>query len=89
MSVLQIIKMGHPILRKKALKVTNFNKAKEIAKNMKETLEYIGASGLAAPQVMINQRIIVYRMIKERIPKVASFKPKSPPLMSLSLINSL
>ncbi len=77
MSVLQIIKMGHPILRKKALKVTNFNKAKEIAKNMKETLEYIGASGLAAPQVMINQRIIVYRMIKERIPKVASFKPKS------------
>ena len=76
MSVLQIVKMGHPILRKKAISVTNFSKARAIIKKMKETLKYIGASGLAAPQVMINQRIIVYRMNKERIPKDANFNPK-------------
>ena len=73
MPILQILKMGHPILRKKSLKVTNFSKAKEIAESMKETLKYIGASGLAAPQVMINQRIIVYRINKERIPKKGQF----------------
>ena len=41
MAVLQILKMGHPILRKKALKVTNFDEVSELILNMKETLEYI------------------------------------------------
>ena len=41
---------------------------------MKHTLEYIGASGLAAPQVLENKRIVVYRVNKNRIPKNASFK---------------
>ena len=62
MSVLQILKMGHPILRKKALKVKNFDEVSELILNMKDTLEYIGASGLAAPQVMVNKRVIVYRL---------------------------
>ena len=56
MSVLQILKMGHPILRKKALKVKNFDEVSDLILNMKKTLEYIGASGLAAPQVMVSKR---------------------------------
>ena len=76
MAVLQILKMGHPILRKKALKVKNFNEVSDLISNMKETLEYIGASGLAAPQVMINKRVIVYRVNKNRIPLNAKFRPK-------------
>ena len=46
MSVLNIVKMGHPILRKKAKEVDlkNFDSIKELVKNMKKTLEYIGAS---------------------------------------------
>ena len=76
MSVLQILKMGHPILRNKAKNVTfnEFNKIKKLVSDMKETLEFIGASGLAAPQVSINKRIVVYRLNKNRIPKNASFK---------------
>ena len=76
MSVLTIAKMGHPILRKKALKValSDFNKVKKLIYDMKHTLEYIGASGLAAPQVLENKRIVVYRVNKNRIPKNASFK---------------
>ena len=41
---------------------------------MKETLEFIGASGLAAPQVQVNKRIVVYRVNSNRIPKNANFK---------------
>ena len=61
MTVLQILKMGHPILRNKAKNVTlnEFNKIKKLVSDMKETLEFIGASGLAAPQVSINKRIVV------------------------------
>ena len=75
MSVLNIIKMGHPILRKKAHKVPfkDFNRIKKLVSDMKETLEFIGASGLAAPQVLVNKRIVVYRVNNNRIPKNAGF----------------
>ncbi len=75
MSVLNIIKMGHPILRKKAHKVPfkDFNRIKKLVSDMKETLEFIGASGLAAPQVLVINRVVVYRVNNNRIPKNAGF----------------
>ena len=76
MSVLNIVKMGHPILRKRAKKVLlkDLDSIKELVKNMKITLEHIGASGLAAPQVLVSKRIVVYRVNSNRIPKNADFK---------------
>ena len=76
MSVLNIVKMGHPILRKKALKVPlkDFDSIKELVGNMKKTLEHIGASGLAAPQVLVSKRVVVYRVNSNRIPKNSKFK---------------
>ncbi len=76
MSILNIIKMGHPILRKKAQKVPfkDFKKLKKLVSDMKETLEFIGASGLAAPQVLVNKRVVVYRVNNNRIPKNAGFE---------------
>ena len=41
---------------------------------MKITLENIGASGLAAPQVLVSKRIVVYRVNSNRIPKNAILK---------------
>ena len=76
MAVLQILKMGHPILRKKAQEVKNFDEVSDLITNMKETLEFIGASGLAAPQVMVNKRVIVYRVNSNRIPSNAGFSSK-------------
>ena len=43
---------------------------------MKDTLKFIGASGLAAPQVMVSKRVIVYRVNKNRIPLGSKFSPK-------------
>ena len=76
MAVLQILKMGHPLLRQKAKKVHNFDKIIDLISDMQDTLKYIGASGLAAPQVMVSKRIIVYRVNKNRIPNDANFKAK-------------
>ncbi|MAI02505.1 MAG: peptide deformylase [Rickettsiales bacterium TMED254] len=77
MAVLQILKMGHPFLRKKAAKVTDFINLKNIFTDMQDTLEFVGGSGLAANQVMINKRIILYRIRKDRIPEGANFNAKS------------
>ena len=74
MSVLQIIKMGHPILRKRASPVVKFSGLERLLSDMKETLSFIGASGLAAPQVLVNKRIVVYRLKKNRIPKSSNLK---------------
>lgn len=77
MAVLRIAKMGNPILRRPAEPVADPT-APEIAKlaaDMQETLEDIGASGLAANQVFVGQRVVVYRMIESRIPEGSGFGP--------------
>ena len=77
MAVLRIAKMGNPILSTPAAPVAD-PMAPEIAKlaaDMRETLEDIGASGLAANQVFVSQRVVVYRMIASRIPDGSGFGP--------------
>ena len=77
MAVLRIAKMGNPILHTPATPVAD-PMAPEIAKlaaDMRETLEDIGASGLAANQVFVCQRVVVYRMISSRIPDGSGFGP--------------
>ena len=77
MAVLRIAKMGNPILRTPAGPVAD-PMAPEIAKlvaDMRETLEDFGASGLAANQVFVSQRVVVYRMIASRIPDGSGFGP--------------
>ena len=42
---------------------------------MQDTIEDIGASGIAAPQVFVRKRVVVYRMIASRIPPGSGFSP--------------
>jgi len=63
MALLPIVKVEHPILRKKAIKVTNFDKnLQQLVDNMIETMIDAPGVGLAAPQVGISQRLIVVRL---------------------------
>jgi peptide deformylase len=48
---------------------------RRLAADMQETLEDIGASGLAAPQVFESKRLVVYSIIASRIPKGSGLKP--------------
>ena len=70
MAVLRIAKMGNPVLLRKAEPVADPTapEIRQLAADMQETLEDIGASGLAAPQVFVSQRVVVYRMIASCIP---------------------
>ncbi|NLA58259.1 MAG: peptide deformylase [Firmicutes bacterium] len=60
MAVLEIVKEGHPVLRKKAEPVAQVTKRiRKLVKDMLETMYEASGVGLAAPQVGISQRIIV------------------------------
>ena len=77
MAIRQIAKMGHPVLRRKAVPVddpTDPNIAR-LAEDMRDTLEWIGATGIAAPQVYDSRRVVVYRILAERIPPGVALEP--------------
>src|SRR5262245_46770322 len=78
MAVLRIAKMGNPVLMQKAEPVADPTSAeiRQLAADMTETLEDIGASGLAANQVFVPKRVVVYRMIAARIPAGSGIPPR-------------
>ena len=91
MAVLRIAKMGNPVLLQKAAQVEDPS-APEIAalaRDMRETIEDIGASGLAAPQVFVAKRVVVYRMIAARIPPGSGLEPRPWTVMVNPIITPL
>jgi len=77
-AVLRIAKMGNPVLMQKAAPVADPTapEIKRLAADMQETLEDIGASGLAANQVFVAKRVVVYRIIAARIPAGSGLEPR-------------
>jgi peptide deformylase len=78
MAVLRIAKMGNPVLMQVAAPVADPTapEIKRLAADMQETLEDIGASGLAANQVFVPRRVVVYRIIAARIPAGSGLEPR-------------
>src|SRR5688500_10130496 len=70
--------MGNPVLMQKAAPVEDPSapEIRRLAADMQETLEDIGASGLAANQVFVPKRVVVYRMIASRIPAGSGIPPR-------------
>jgi len=63
MTQLDIIRPDNPVLRKKAKRVTNFDKKLQtLIDNMVETMIEAPGVGLAAPQVAVSQRLLVARL---------------------------
>ncbi|MCX6577049.1 MAG: peptide deformylase [Candidatus Aminicenantes bacterium] len=59
MAVLEIIKLGHPTLAKKAAPIQHIDEEiVEIAQNMIETMHAAPGLGLSAPQVDVSRRLI-------------------------------
>ena len=63
MSILKIAKLGHPVLLRKATKIDNFatDSLKKTIYDMSETMIDYNGIGLAAPQVHLSKRIIIFR----------------------------
>ena len=62
MAILKIARMGHPVLKGRAEPVVD-PKAQEIqqlVRDMIETLEDVGGIGLAAPQVHVAKRVVIF-----------------------------
>ncbi|HZS83681.1 MAG TPA: peptide deformylase [Stellaceae bacterium] len=69
MSILKIARMGHPILRGVAAPVEDPTApaVKRLVADMIETLDDIAGAGLAAPQVHVAQRVVIFRVPAERV----------------------
>ena len=69
MPILKIAKIGHPVLYKKAKNVVGISKKekqelKDLIINMGETLLDVDGIGLAAPQVYVSKKIIIFKKPK-------------------------
>lgn len=68
MPILKIARMGHPILGQVALPVENptGRRIKGLVRNMVETMRDARGAGLAAPQIHVGRRVIVFQAPPER-----------------------
>jgi peptide deformylase len=68
MAILKIARMGHPVLRRAADPVPDPSapEIRRLVRDMIETLEDIGGAGLAAPQVHVPLRVVIFRSPAER-----------------------
>ena len=62
MAVQEVIKMGHPLLLARAAEVENFGTAEldSLITDMKDTMEALNGAGLAAPQIAVSLRIVIF-----------------------------
>jgi peptide deformylase len=69
MAILKIARMGHPVLRQIAAPVRDptSDAVKRLVEDMLETLEDIGGAGLAAPQVHVPWRLVIFKVGVERL----------------------
>jgi len=73
MALLEIARMGHPVLRSVAQTVDDPTAAwvRRLTDDMIETMEAAGGTGLAAPQVNEPWRIVVFRVDADRLSGMA------------------
>lgn len=68
MAILKIARMGHPVLRREADSVADPTAPaiRKLLADMAETLADIGGAGLAAPQVHVPLRVVIFQVPQER-----------------------
>lgn len=85
MAILKIARMGHPVLRQVATPVSDPTapRIKALIADMIETLDDIGGAGLAAPQVHVFERVVIFKIPAERI----TGRPLDTPSELVAIIN--
>ena len=68
MAILKISRLGHPILfqKSKPIKDISNQDVKKLIHDMTETMLDANGIGLAAPQVHVNKKIIIFRVPEEK-----------------------
>jgi peptide deformylase len=62
MPVRDVIRMGHPVLRQRAKPVEQFGtpELRQLVQDMVETMKFKNGAGLAAPQIAVPQRVVIF-----------------------------
>ena len=85
MAVQEVIKMGHPLLLKRAQEVQNFAtpELKNLVTDMKDTMAALNGAGLAAPQIAVSQRVVIFGVAEnprypdaDSVPETILINPK-------------
>jgi peptide deformylase len=65
-SVREVLRMGHPVLRERARPVEAFDTAelRALVQDMKDTMADLNGAGLAAPQIGVSQRVVIFGVEK-------------------------
>jgi peptide deformylase len=86
-----ILKMGNPALYKIAAAVVDPTDPalQALHRDMEDTLVPINSCGLAAPQIGVDRRVVLYRIPPDRIPAGAKTKPVPWTLMINPAISPL
>jgi len=87
MAILKIARMGHPVLGKPAAPVADPTapEIRELVADMIETLHDAGGIGLAAPQIHVPSRIVIFEVPAERaddeaVPFTVLINPEIEPI---------
>ncbi|HEU5339322.1 MAG TPA: peptide deformylase [Sulfuricaulis sp.] len=85
MAVRRVLKMGDPLLYKKAEPVTQFNTPEldRLVADMFDTMIELNGAGLAAPQIGVSQRVVIFSV--EANPRY----PQVEPVPTTVLVNPL
>jgi len=90
MTVKEVLRMGHPLLKKIAKPVSEFNtfELDKLISDMLDTMNALDGAGLAAPQIGVSQRIVIFGINNNpRYPNVESIATTvliNPQIKSLS-----
>jgi peptide deformylase len=85
MSVREVLRMGHPVLRERAKPVEQFAtpELRELLQDMVDTMKAQNGAGLAAPQIGVSQRMVIFGVEKnprypdaEEVPFTVLVNPK-------------
>jgi peptide deformylase len=85
MAAREVLRMGHPVLRQKAAPVekTGTPELRALVADMKETMAAKNGAGLAAPQIGVSQRVVIFGVEKnprypdaEEVPFTVLVNPK-------------
>ena len=62
MPVRDVLRMGHPVLRERAKPVDRFGtpELRQLVQDMVDTMKFKNGAGLAAPQIGVSQRIVIF-----------------------------
>jgi peptide deformylase len=62
MAIRPVLKMGHPVLLQSAASVEAFDTPElhALINDMQDTMQYMNGAGIAAPQIGVSQRVVIF-----------------------------